>query len=162
METGNHYNYFRDYDPKIGRYVESDPVGLAGGLNTFAYVESNPLALTDALGLMGFGGGARGGAGYWGKGGPQPGRKADACETTCSRALNTCLFLTEMWSPLWTASTGFAGSGLGLLRGVGKWVGAGAGIGAGSAPTPYGIGTEGIARGCEAGYKKCLANCQCG
>jgi hypothetical protein len=46
-----HYNYFRDYDPAIGRYMGSDPIGLRGGLNTFAYVEASPLAATDALGL---------------------------------------------------------------------------------------------------------------
>ncbi len=50
-ETGKHYNYFRDYDPSLGRYIESDPVGLKGGLNTFAYVDSNPLFHSDALGL---------------------------------------------------------------------------------------------------------------
>jgi RHS repeat-associated protein len=32
VETGKHYNYFRDYDPSIGLYVESDPIGLRGGL----------------------------------------------------------------------------------------------------------------------------------
>ncbi len=41
-EVGTHYNYFRDYDPMIGRYTESDPIGLDGGINTFAYVLNSP------------------------------------------------------------------------------------------------------------------------
>jgi RHS repeat-associated protein len=49
--TGKHYNYFRDYDASIGRYLESDPIGLPGGLNTFAYVYSQPLLLIDRDGL---------------------------------------------------------------------------------------------------------------
>jgi RHS repeat-associated protein len=50
-ETGLHYNYFRDYDPGVGRYVESDPIGLDGGINPYLYVDADPVSLMDELGL---------------------------------------------------------------------------------------------------------------
>lgn len=49
--TALHYNYFRDYDPEAGRYVESDPIGLDGGINTYGYVEADPLGSEDLFGL---------------------------------------------------------------------------------------------------------------
>jgi RHS repeat-associated protein len=48
---GLHYNYFRDYDPGIGRYAQSDPIGLAGGVNSYVYVAGNPLTQIDSNGL---------------------------------------------------------------------------------------------------------------
>lgn len=50
-ETGLHYNHFRDYEHGVGRYIESDPIGLKTGINTYVYVGSNPLLFRDIHGL---------------------------------------------------------------------------------------------------------------
>lgn len=50
-ETGLFYNYFRDYDPQVGRYVQSDPVGLLAGPNTFNYADNSPVGNFDFFGL---------------------------------------------------------------------------------------------------------------
>ena len=51
VETGLSQNYYRDYDSASGRYVESDPIGLVGGINTYAYVDADPLLSSDPQGL---------------------------------------------------------------------------------------------------------------
>jgi RHS repeat-associated protein len=52
VESNLSYNYFRDFDPALGRYVESDPIGLAAGVNTYGYVGALPVSRVDPLGLQ--------------------------------------------------------------------------------------------------------------
>ena len=51
-ETGFYYNYFRDYDPELGRYIQSDPIGLGGGINTYGDVGGDPVGSVDSTGLV--------------------------------------------------------------------------------------------------------------
>jgi RHS repeat-associated protein len=72
-ETGLHYNRFRYYDPVLGRYLQSDPIGLAGGLNLYGYCGGNPLVRVDVRGLSGSGSDCGGAADP-----PPPGDPPDA------------------------------------------------------------------------------------
>jgi len=53
-ETNLYYNYFRDYDPSVGRYTQSDPIGLDGGFNTYLYGNANPVRFIDPTGELAF------------------------------------------------------------------------------------------------------------
>ena len=69
-ETGYHYNYHRYYDPSLGRYLTSDPIGLNGGsLNTYAYVDGEPWNSYDLYGLIRWKGTSLGGSIVVGGGG---------------------------------------------------------------------------------------------
>lgn len=51
-QTGLNYNYAREYDSSTGRYIESDPLGLKAGVNTYAYVGSDPIWSSDPSGML--------------------------------------------------------------------------------------------------------------
>ncbi len=51
-ESTQHYNYFRDYEPGTGRYLESDPIGLRGGENSYLYSGGNSILYFDSKGLF--------------------------------------------------------------------------------------------------------------
>lgn len=54
--SGLFYNYQREYDPSLGRYSQSDPIGLSGGMSACSYAEGNPLGAVDPLGLQAYSG----------------------------------------------------------------------------------------------------------
>jgi RHS repeat-associated protein len=120
-----HYNYYRDYDPSIGRYVESDPVGLKGGPNTFAYVYDSPLVFTDKRGLRGgpgipgWGGGrspsgsSTGVAGFYGGEGHFFGGGGLTSVTCRDKCGNPQTF--RYWKVCFGAAIGFSGGGGGVI-----------------------------------------------
>ncbi|MCM5627534.1 RHS repeat-associated core domain-containing protein, partial [Xanthomonas hortorum] len=50
--SGLNQNYFRDYDSATGRYGQSDPIGLHGGIGTYVYSLSSPFRWSDKFGLL--------------------------------------------------------------------------------------------------------------
>ena len=67
----SHQNFNRDYDPLTGKYLESDPIGVVGGVNTYLYVNASPVSLIDPLGLCEC----------------EPGKKKYSSQTSAARAI---------------------------------------------------------------------------
>jgi uncharacterized protein RhaS with RHS repeats len=102
-ETGLNQNYFRDYDPMVGRYVESDPLVLRAGINTYGYVASNPISGIDPFGLT---------------------QGQACCNKSCIDCLADCIRaydpLNNLGKGLFTAVGGtFPKSWIGLPQGLG-------------------------------------------
>lgn len=98
QETGLHYNWNRYYDPSLGRYVTSDPIGLDGGMNTYAYAYQNPLKWVDPLGLRG--------------GRHSSGSRSNAGPASCKQKCVTRFITTSFASTVGFSAAGFAGGAL--------------------------------------------------
>jgi RHS repeat-associated protein len=81
QESNTHYNYFRDYEPATGRYVESDPAGILGGIATFTYAYASPIDTLDSDGDIGARSSGREGHHSWPMflGGPKKQKLAQMC-----------------------------------------------------------------------------------
>jgi RHS repeat-associated protein len=124
VETGLHYNGYRYYDPSTGRYVQSDPIGLIGGVSTYSYVFAQPFGLLDPAGLAASGAavgcaigggvgstiGSAGGAAIGGAGGLLCGPGAVACSPVAAGSLSTAGWVGG--GTLGCAAGGFLGSAI--------------------------------------------------
>ena len=104
-ETGLNQNWNCDYDPLTGKYIESDPIGLRGGINTYSYVGDNPISGIDPLGLV-------------------PGQQGCGCSKSYFDCLADCIRahdpLNNLGKGLFTAVGGtFPKSWIGLPQGLG-------------------------------------------
>lgn len=172
-ETKLNYNYFRDYEPVTGRYVEPDPIGLRGGLNSFLYAGANSLKFMDPFGLKNFCYYAPDFFYEWfpGKGyvkiqynrtecvnipdPPLP--PSPDCLKACYESWNFCVFMADI--KLFDVGVGLATGG--PLAPVRASVGVVGGAAASAGASALGIGSDTVRKGCDVGYGRCVKNCEC-
>lgn len=159
VETNLNYNYFRDYNPVIGRYVEADPSGIYKGENhLYVYVKNNTNNLSDPKGLdsglsgMGIGGEAD--PLYDPNFNPPPSPPwAPTCAQKCSRSLGACYLLASA-----------AGYGTRFICAWGCNYGTGGTMiwACGMYCTTLGVGTANYMYvGCFRAYQACMTDCKC-
>ncbi len=139
VETGTHYNFHRDYRPNAGRYVQSDPIGLGGGVNMYSYVDSGPVSQIDPTGLVRWSaqtiGGARGFL-YAFTGGAEVMRFSSTCQNG-----NSCVVYTAVV---------VVGVGIGTPIGITMDIRGTTYIDGFSEPSPSSIGGVAVKQGCQA------------
>jgi RHS repeat-associated protein len=156
-ETGLYYNYHRYYDPKIGAYINQDPIGLKGGANLYRYAFQNPISLIDPVGLqysdpsMGsFFGSLAGGTDMLNALSPTPTQSSLTCKKSincdCAGNLTRCFQLVSMEGPAWTI-VNF------LLHGAAR----GPTQGLPDFENPYDENT--LNKGCVVLYRRCMTQC---
>jgi len=149
-ETNLHYNWNRYYDPRTGRYLTPDPIGLEGGIDPYVYTENDPVNYSDPEGLLGLAVQAGGQSSmHWVVGGLSVscGGVIGGSTTEGSGGCVLCTFCLRIGPGLWAGAGFFAGAsvyrdsikdlsglsiGAGFDIGAGKAVGGQSGVGIGS------------------------------